>query len=358
MSGDILRKTALFVAERVDAGVDALLASQYLQAGRRALQKADYLQALSGFYKAVRIDSGNVGAYLGIAEAYRKTGNHMAALRTLKQGWKHTGSEKLLKAARAVDYVIEWEDEALEALVREYLGKTDGDISWSEVRGIKELDINGIYIVRKDEQESSCGVVSQSKRSGLVYYFRTDKRSIDRCPRRGKIVTLRDIRHFSSLERLTVFYNEIQDISGLEKLTKLQYLFLGYNNICNINVLVRLSGLTTLILYSNRIKNIRVLGKLTRLTVLEIYDNQVEDIGALAALTDLTRLYLHKNRIRDVAPLAELTSLETLFLYNNRIRDVSPLSGLKNLEHLFLWGNRIKDFSPVSFVPDLLREWG
>lgn len=344
--------------ERASAGFDALLFARYLDTGKKALAQNDHLQALSAFYKAAGLDPMNAEAYFGIAETYRQMGDYLTALQTLRQGWKHTGKRSLLNAAKALDYEIEWEDAAFEALIRDYLGKKEGTVFWSEVRGIKELEINGIYIVRKDERASSCGVVSHSKKSGLVYCFRTDQRNIDRCAKRGKIVSLRDIRHFHSLEKLTVFYNKVSDINELGKLAKLQYLFLGYNNICNINALVRLSGLTALILHNNRIKDIRILEKLSGLTVLEIYNNQIEDITALKGLKSLERLYLQNNRIRDVSPLAELTALQTLFLYHNRIRNVRALAGLKNLEHLFLWGNRIKDYSPVSFVTDLLREWG
>lgn len=331
----------------------SLLLEKYMKSGRAYLAGADYLRALSAFGRAVGIAPKNGRAYLGMAKACQGMNDYDAAMKILEQGYAETGDKRILKA---YDYAITWEDEAFEAIIRDYLGKKEGDIYWSEVREIKELNINGVYIARKDEKDVSFGVISQTK-NRLLYFFRTDKRNIKEMDVRGKISTLNDIRHFKSLEKLTVFYNSVNDISALKALENLQYLFLGYNYIENVGALGSLTNLTALYLYDNKINSVRALNKLNKLTVLELYDNQIEDVSALGGLTGLTGLYLHNNQIEDVSALGSLINLRTLFLYQNNITDVSALGGLKNLENLYLWDNFILDYSPVSFVDNLLRDW-
>lgn len=346
-------ETGRNVMNFINSRMHSLLLGKYMESGRNYLAKADYLQALSAFGRAVSIEPKNGKAYLGMAKACQGMNDYDAAMQILEQGYRETGDKRILKA---YDYAIIWEDEAFETIIRDYLGKEEGEIYWSEVRDIKELTVNGVYVVRKDEKDGSCGVISQS-RNRMVYFFRTDKRNIKEADARGEIITLNDIRHFTSLEKLTVFYNSLKDISALKTLTKLQYLFLGYNHIENIGALNSLTKLTALYLYDNKIRNIRALKKLTNLTVLELYDNQIEDVSALGGLTELTGLYLHNNQIEDVSALGSLTKLNTLFLYQNNIMDVSALGALKNLQNLYLWDNFIMDHSPVSFVDNLLRDW-
>ena len=208
-----------------------------------------------------------------------------------------------------------------------------------------------------------------------------------------------EFSRLSRLRRLTLWGNQIEDISALAGLTNLTGLNISQNNITDISALAGLtnlidvsvgdaniqdisplagltnlthlkvlaanlqdedvwllSGLTNLrrlALSHNRIGDISALAELTGLTGLTLWDNQIEDISALAGLTNLEELSLGKNNITYISALAGLTNLTELFLNDGNITDVSPLSRLTNLTFLNLSANNITDISPLSGLVNL-----
>ena len=81
---------------------------------------------------------------------------------------------------------------------------------------------------------------------------------------------------------------------------------------------------------SDSINDLTGLEFATNMEYLNLRSNQISDIAALAGLTNLERLYLHSNRISDIAALAGLTNLTTLSLDSNQLSDISHLAGLTN----------------------------
>ena len=69
--------------------------TKQLDLGNRCLEEMDYEQAIVAFTKAIEIDSMNVEAYLGLAEAYIGEGNLEKALETVKNGYEITRDERL-----------------------------------------------------------------------------------------------------------------------------------------------------------------------------------------------------------------------------------------------------------------------
>ena len=140
----------------------------------------------------------------------------------------------------------------------------------------------------------------------------------------------------TNLTDLTLYYNQITDLSALAGLTNLTELRLAYNQITDLSALAGLTNLTELELRHNRITDISPLAGLTNLTGLRLTGNQITDISPLDGLTNLTGLGLSNNNITGISPLAGLTNLTGLGLRHNRITDISPLAGLTNLESLGL----------------------
>lgn len=212
------------------------------------------------------------------------------------------------------DYVMEWNDEYLEAAMREVTGINDRDIMYSDVKDITELIL--------------------------------DERGIG------------DIRALSSLTNLTklsLYSNSISDISALSGLTQLTYLDLeGNETISDISALSGLVNLKELYLSANSISDVNALSGLNNLTVLTLSWNGIDDVSALSGLTNLTTLRLDYNfDISDISALSGMINLTKLYLGYNNISDISPLSNLTSLEFLWLEDNPITDYSAVSFVPDL-----
>ena len=67
--------------------------------GVRYLSEGNYEEAILAFEAAIEIDPRNADAYLKLAEAYEKTGDEDAALRTLETGAEATGDRELADLA-------------------------------------------------------------------------------------------------------------------------------------------------------------------------------------------------------------------------------------------------------------------
>ena len=86
-----------------------------------------------------------------------------------------------------------------------------------------------------------------------------------------------------------------------------------------------MTSLTRLWLSNNSIEDVSSLSKLTNLTELWLWNNRIEDISPLSGLTGLPRLSLGRNNVKDVSALSGLANLKTLILNGNRISDLAPL---------------------------------
>jgi len=145
----------------------------------------------------------------------------------------------------------------------------------------------------------------------------------------------------SSMTTLSLYNNQITDISVLGSLTNLTTLSLDNNQITDISVLGSLTNLTELRLYNNQVTDISVLGSLTNLTILSLDNNQITDISVLGSLTNLTALFLSNNPITDISSLGSLINLTRLELCDNQITDISALRKLTNLTGVNLYNIQI-----------------
>ena len=146
---------------------------------------------------------------------------------------------------RKADNAIDWKDAALEEKMRKITGISSGDIMYSDVENITELDLANPNGTTNDN------------------------------------AMIKDISALSSLKNLkslNLRNNSISDISVLKNLTNLSYL-----NLCN-----------------NQISDISVLGGLKNLTELYLSFNQISDISAISNLKNLTKLSLWRNQISDI----------------------------------------------------------
>ena len=168
-----------------------------------------------------------------------------------------------------------------------------------------------------------------------------------------RINNLTGLEFATNLEYLYLGGNQLSDIAALSTLTNLTWLSLVLNQLSDIAALSGLTNLTWLNLSGNRISDITALSGLTKLDTLDLQQNQVSDIAALSGLTNLTWLNLSANRISDIAALAGLTKLGSLYLDGNQISDITALSGLTNLTELYLNENQISDITALAGLTKL-----
>jgi Leucine-rich repeat (LRR) protein len=103
-----------------------------------------------------------------------------------------------------------FEDTKLELLIREALGKSSGDISASELKGLKALEARG------KEIKSLRGIECCSSLLFLLL-------------ERNSIIDLSPLAGLTSLETLALNENQISDISPLAGLASLKWLILKGN---------------------------------------------------------------------------------------------------------------------------------
>lgn len=112
-------------------------------------------------------------------------------------------------------------------------------------------------------------------------------------------------------------------------------------------------GLTDLTVWENEVVDLSPLEGLTALVHLQLGNNQISDVASLADLTALTALGLSDNQIADLSPLSGLTGLTWLNLDHNLIEDTSPIEGLTALTWLTLEGN---DLTNITWVRELASD--
>ena len=69
--------------------------TEMLSTAQKYLVEMEYERAIAEFNKVIELDPMNADAYLGLAEAYEKSGDIDKAVETLKKGYELTGDERL-----------------------------------------------------------------------------------------------------------------------------------------------------------------------------------------------------------------------------------------------------------------------
>ncbi len=333
------------------------------------LQKAEKYTAEQQYDKAVAIydklitDNQMVAeAYLGMAEALLESGDEQGAILKLETGYQATDDSRIQQRlqelrpeeppsdqaqAQPIDLPVTWSDPAFEGMVRKALGRdSSGDIMTSELKGITSLKILGETHALVNENIPNINKVEGYTVDNVFY------------TQRGNIRSLADLANFPNLTKLTVGYNSIDDISGIETLTKLEMLGLYCNNIEDLSKMGQLTSLKFLYLYNNQITDITPLSSLTGLQQLLVQHNQISGINAVASLTQLEELFIGNNQITDISPISGLQKLRFLYAENNNITSIEPVSKLSTLTDVSFTGNPVGDLSPAKNVQNLNMPYG
>jgi energy-coupling factor transporter ATP-binding protein EcfA2 len=116
-----------------------------------------------------------------------------------------------------------------------------------------------------------------------------------------------------------------------------------------------LSSVTEVSVRATEVNDLSILQGLTKLQQLDVENCRISDLSPLRGFTEIRRLNLAYTRVSDLSPLRGFTNLEWLSLTRTGISDLSPLQGLTKLESSIL---RIAE-SPTSLhsraSPNLYR---
>ncbi len=214
----------------------------------------------------------------------------------------------------AAPTTVAFADPLLEKMVRDAMGKPEGDITIAEAEAIQELKL---------------GIEWQKF-----------------IPEEQQIKDLSGLENFRNLEVLELHFHKITDVSPLAGLTKLVSLALGGNPVADITPLSGMTNLQGLTLFNCAASDYSTLAKLTNLDFLMLEYSSFTDTSVLSGLTKLGNLSLSHTQVSDVSPLAGLTNLHRLLLAECPITDYSPLAGIyPSLEE--------SDFTMAASLSDL-----
>ncbi len=164
---------------------------------------------------------------------------------------------------------VTFSDPVLEMMIREQMGKPEGDITAAEAETVIDLFMN-----REAEGDPAIRDISS-------------------------------LAPFVNLSHLSLIGHEIADIGVLENILNLKMLDLGGNRVTDLSPLSKLP-----------------------LEVLAVWANGITDISALAPIETLNNLMLNDNRITDFSPIQNLTNLQYLYVRCNATEDYSPLEAI------------------------------
>lgn len=185
----------------------------------------------------------------------------------------------------------------IEQAVRDALGKTiDEPLSQEELGRITQLNIIGDL-----PTSITAGDIQHDYNGNLIRYR-------DVSVKRGTINSLVDLNRLPNLSEVTLIYQQITNLTGIEDLHLLR-LNISYNDVTDLSLL----------------------GNMTSLNSLIVICNPVKDVTPLAKLSNLQYLQLCGTQVKDLSPLSSLQSLTLLDLFGMKGIDISPLSSLKNL---------------------------
>ena len=171
----------------------------------------------------------------------------------------------------------------------------------------------------------------------------------------NKVSSLANISNLTALEHLSLYNNKVRDFSPLLGMTSLLYLDLGYNNsdkktLTGIEAINSLTGLKYLDFSYNFNKTIvDNVSNLVNLEILNLQNNNIDSIDSLSSLVKMKEIYLHNNYIVDISPLLNMPLLEVIYLRANQIQ---YLTGIVVDNHL-IWENaRVISIYNISVLKD------
>lgn len=313
--------------------------------------------------------------------------------------------------AEREDYAITWHDEALEKCVRKAVDKPYGEVYYSDVKYLRELDcfamgVRSLQDLAHMRNLTYLGVAANYLDDSQWQYVRhltkleyldvamnqftyipagifegmsslkelcADENKITRIDKGAffglehlenlllednpKLSDLSEAGTITYLKCLMIRNTKVSDISFLSGVQDLEEL---WANNCPISDLSCLSGKTKLYRIhlgndknEGRISDISCLSAASGLYWLEAKGNRISDISCLRGKTKLMHLDLDNNSISDLSPLSQCRSLERVFLKNNKITSAAPLAKLTTIESLYLQNNRISDVAPLAGLTNL-----
>ena len=212
----------------------------------------------------------------------------------------------------------------IEQAVREALGIREGTVTRDDLSRVTALRIYGKQVFQYEEQFWLRGAYD--------YCYIPEYRESGLWEQNGGISSLEDIRHMPNLRDLSLYNQQIADISILRG-TKIARLGLAHNPITSLEPLSGNENILYLNIACLPLSHLGDLSALANLRELNISDLGVSSIELLTSLP-LRRLQMYGVTLNNVWELQRLSGLETLELQTLDREGVQCLAQLHQLKNL------------------------
>lgn len=233
----------------------------------------------------------------------------------------------------------------IEEAVRQQLNIPDGPVTYEDLEKITQLCIFGLQIYSDDSEFWFKGE--------YPYAYNDEMRESELYLRQGTISSLEDILHMPNLQSLSLYRQQIEDISMLKD-TGISHIGLGYNPLTDLTPLTGCEAVKSLNLSCLAIEDTTVLSTLPNLATLNIsgtgitsfegmenctlyelnlFDAELSDYTQVTAVSSLRRLSMHfitPDILQQLAG-APVTYLEATFPESVSLSDFSVFPQLESL---------------------------
>lgn len=230
----------------------------------------------------------------------------------------------------------------IEEAIRSILNKPEGTLTSSDLAKVTELHMFGLQFFSDDREFQSLG--------DTVWFFDETVRNAGLYKQRGTISSLEDITHLPNLTVLSLYNQQISDISPLKDST-IRELGLGYNPLTDLTPLSGNSHIKTLNLASLEVEDFSSLESLPSLRNLNISNTKVSTLGPL--LSDhIQELNLFGTMLTDYSELLSMKDLKSLVLDSMTQSLADSLTGL-DLEALEFHYSKAFPLASLNVFPNL-----
>lgn len=230
----------------------------------------------------------------------------------------------------------------IEEAVRLQLNLPEGNVTAADLARIDKLHIFGLQIYGSDDE--------LHLRCDSPWFFDNDVRESGEYLKTGSITSLEDIRHMPNLTSLSLYGQQISDISALKGLP-VRELGLGWNPLTDLEPLRGNESIRYLCLSDLKISDASVLGTLPNLSTLKISGTKITSLEALSGC-DLESLDIYQVPLIDYGQLElfpNLHSFETNILTTDIVAHLAKLP----LTDLFSAFSSIRSMNDLSVLSDL-----
>lgn len=241
------------------------------------------------------------------------------AVNTTEASTSSTEIEEATEATSNPDRIIVIKDPELEKIIREQIGKPEGDIT--------ALDMEMVYSINIDFKEYPVYEID-----GLEYAVNLNDFSF----RYGNLKSLDAVAELKNITYLTISYSTLEQMPPVFDTPLLSRINFIETNVSDMTFLSNVPVESASLVRSG-ITSIDFLNGWDMLVDINLSDNAITDVTPLEGKIKLVDLNLHKNMVEDISVFESLTSLELLNISYNKISNISPIMQLKNLKELIAY---------------------